>query len=96
MKVRWTAEAADDLKEISEYLWLNHPSWAQSTLQTIYQSAMALRHQPALGRPAQDGSHRRELYLNPLPYFCTYRLEANAVSILQVRHTSREASVHLQ
>lgn len=42
MKVRWTPQAADELEEISEYLWRERPGLAQSTIQKLYSGAQSL------------------------------------------------------
>jgi toxin ParE1/3/4 len=90
MRARWTPEAAEDLKEIADYLWKNRPAWAQSTVRLIYRSVMTLARYPSLGRTSGEFGERRELYLHPLPYLCIYRIEQDSVSILQIRHTARD------
>jgi plasmid stabilization system protein ParE len=79
MRIRWSLEAADDLKEISDYLRLHRPEFAHSTVARIYAELMALRRFPGIGRPSRSRAGCRDLILAPLPYICTYSVDAYAV-----------------
>ncbi len=66
-KLRWSVAAANDLEDIANYIFLNHPSFAVATLQRLYDAAKSLKNFPLMGRPGRvEGT--RELVLAPLPY----------------------------
>lgn len=44
--------AANDLEEISNYLYLHHPSFALHTIQRLYDAVKSLKSHPRLGRSA--------------------------------------------
>jgi toxin ParE1/3/4 len=84
-KLRWSEASVQDLEEISEYLHRNHPSFAQETIQRIYNSARSLRQFPEKGR---HGKLRgtRELALAPLPYVIVYSVHSERVHLLRIFH----------
>ena len=89
MRLRWTAEAANDLEDISDYLLEHWPSRAQSTVRRIYDEVSTLRKFPRMGRETERPGVRA-LVISPLPYVCVYRIEADAVVLLHLFHTSRD------
>lgn len=96
MRVRWSLDAADDLEDISKYLHLHRPEFAHSTIVRIYAELMGLRRFPHIGRPSRSRAGCRELVLVPLPYVCTYSVDAYAVNNLQIRHMAREPMAEIQ
>ncbi len=74
MRVRWTTNAADDLKRIVEHIRKDNPAAAQRTAQTIYKGIAALRTMPARGRVGRL-ENTRELVVTPLPYIAITRLQ---------------------
>jgi hypothetical protein len=50
MRLRWTPAASDDLESIRDYLAQHLPTFAQSTILEIYQTAQTLRSTPYRGR----------------------------------------------
>ena len=50
MRIRWTAAAASDLQQISDYLKRHHPHYRQPTLRKIYDAMRALKNWPERGR----------------------------------------------
>ena len=81
--------AADDLEEISNYLYLHHPSFAASTIQRLYNSAKSLKQFPFAGRMGKKNG-TRELVLAPLPYLMIYLVDEESVHILRFLHTSQD------
>jgi toxin ParE1/3/4 len=81
--------AADDLDEISNYLYLNNPSFAATTIQRLYDSTKLLRAHPHSGRLGKK-SGTRELVLAPLPYVVMYAVDEHAVHVLRILHGSRD------
>jgi plasmid stabilization system protein ParE len=59
MRLRWTPSAADDLESLSDYLALNLPSLAQSTILEIYQTILTLRSTPHRGRAGREEGTRQ-------------------------------------
>jgi plasmid stabilization system protein ParE len=49
MRVRWTANAADDLSRIVEHIGRDNPSAAQRVARTIYNGVASLRRFPDRG-----------------------------------------------
>ena len=92
MRVRWTPDAASDLEGIHAYLSVEHPELVQSTVLFVYREIKALARFPMMGREAVRPGFR-ELYLAPLPYLCTYRVEEDAVVILRIHHTAQNRVV---
>jgi len=81
--------AADDLEGIGNYLYLHHPSLADSTIQRLYASAKSLKQFPLAGRVGKK-SDTRELVLAPLPYLLIYSVHEQSVHILRFLHTSQD------
>lgn len=81
--------AADDLKQISDYLHQHHPSFAAPTVQRLYDAARSLKEYPFVGRPGRIAG-TRELVLAPLPYVLVYSVQDEFVHVLRYLHTLRE------
>jgi toxin ParE1/3/4 len=88
-RLRWSAAAANDLEQISEYLHQHPPSFAAPTVQRLYDAARSLKELPFVGRPGRK-TGTRELVLAPLPYVLVYSVQDEFVHILRFLHTSRE------
>ena len=86
MRIVWTAEAADNLDAIVSYIELFHPPAARRIATRLIELADSLADFPERGRDAGQG--RRELTVVP-PYILRYRVEAERVVILRVRHGAR-------
>ena len=87
-RIRWASAAADDLEVIRNYLAEHHPSFMQSTVRQLYDTARALRQMPNRGRVGQtEGT--RELVMAPLPYIIVYGVEPDMVHIFRVLHTAK-------
>ena len=89
MRLRWTLPAAEDLKDIKEYLAKHYPHFAEPTVRTIYQRIRSLKRSPNRGRPGHR-SGTRELALTPLPYVVVYSVNAEAVQILHIYHGAQD------
>lgn len=90
MKRLVIAEPAErDLEEIVDYIALDNPSAAQSVYWEIVTAAERLPEFPALGRPGRY-PETRELSVSDLPYLIVYEVNAEAVTIVAVFHTSRD------
>jgi plasmid stabilization system protein ParE len=81
--------AADDLEGIANYLYLHHPSFADSTIQRLYDAAKSLKAFPYAGR-AGTKSGTRELVLAPLPYLLIYAVDDRSIHILRFLHSAQD------
>jgi toxin ParE1/3/4 len=88
MRVRWTAAAATDLQQISDYLREHHPQYRQATLRKLYESVRSLKTSPRRGRLGRvDGT--RELLFPPMPYVAVYRVGEDAIEVLRIWHSAQ-------
>ncbi len=91
-RVMWRARARLDVERLYDFLWQKAPEAATRAAQFILEGATLLETSPRLGRPLQDGTGRRELFLSfgASDYVLRYLLvDEETVLILRVWH-SRE------
>lgn len=89
MKIRWLADAVNDLVEIQDYIANDNPHAAESVAKHIKICANSLKEHPGIGRPGRvEGT--RELVVPGLPYIIPYRVKNNVVEILRVLHGAME------
>jgi toxin ParE1/3/4 len=84
-RIIWSLQAAHDLKSIREYIGQFNPSAASSFAVRLLEAAESLSEFSERGRPR---SQRRELVV-VWPYIIRYRIEADRIVILRVRHGAR-------
>jgi toxin ParE1/3/4 len=85
--ILWTEEAVSNLQAIETYISAFNPAAAHRLAMRIIDAADSLADFPNRGRKA--GADRREI-VSVWPYIIRYRVEADAVLILRVRHGARE------
>lgn len=83
----WTDEAVAHLEAIVTYVSVYDPSAAERLGQRLMELADSLAEFPDRGREAADG--RREM-TTVWPYILRYRVEAERVVILRIRHGARD------
>ncbi len=86
MKIIWSPLAVDRASEIAEYIAQDNPTAAENWINAIFTHVEQLKKFPESGRivPEINNDFFRELtYGN---YRIIYRIEANRVSILTIRH----------
>jgi len=89
MRVRWTADAADDLDRISDYIASDRPEVARRIALHIVRTIDALETFPNRGRLGRvEGT--RELVLVPLPFIAVYEVHEGEVQVLRVLHGAQE------
>jgi toxin ParE1/3/4 len=89
MNVVWLREASCALDAHYDYLAARNPKAARLVFTRIVATAKRLRQFPQSGRPGQlEGT--RELVVPGFPYVIVYRVDAAAVEILRVFHTSQD------
>lgn len=88
-KVRWTANAANDLASIVNYIHKDNPDAARRVAKTIFDAVSELRKFPSRGRIGVVDK-TRELVFAPWPYIAVYEVMEDEVQVLRIRHTSRD------
>jgi len=73
MRVRWTADAADDLERISDYVAENRPESARRVAQSVVERIGTLETFPRLGRPSRVRG-TREVGFPPLLFVTVYEV----------------------
>jgi plasmid stabilization system protein ParE len=89
-KVIWRERAAADIARLRSFLSDKDTKASQRAMRVIYGGGELLATHPKLGRPIDDGSHRRELYLafGSGFYIIRYFADANdTVVIVRVWHS---------
>ena len=89
MRVRYTPRARDDLAAIYHYLDQRSPVGAQLVKATIERRIRLLEEFPFIA-PMTDEAGVYELSIIRYPYKVYYRVEADEVRIVHIRHASRE------
>lgn len=88
MKLRWTPNAAEDLESIYVYLREHRPEWAESTIRSLYRTALSLRTMSDRGRTGKMPG-TKELVLDRMPYIIVYRISGQVVELIHFNHTSQ-------
>jgi len=87
-KVVWLPEAIDDTRRLFEFLKEKNLSAAARAAQAIRNGAGQLADFPDIGRPMNDGTGRRELFVpfGANSYVLRYILDAQRIVIIRVWH----------
>ena len=89
MKIVWSLPAEADLAEIWRFIAEDSPAAATDVENRIVEAVETLADFPAKGRVGKrDGT--RELVVHRTSCLIVYRIEAEAIGIVRVWHTSRE------
>jgi toxin ParE2 len=89
-KLRVLSPAEFDLAEAIDWYLERSVSAADRFLAEVNAAFSAIEQEPERF-PQWDSSHRYRL-LNRFPYYIAYRVEAEDVLIVAVRHTAREST----
>jgi toxin ParE1/3/4 len=87
MRVVWTKTALDAIEHAYNYLCEFNPHAAAHVAINLRDVGNGLANFPHRGRPV-PGTGMRET-MTAYPYIIRYRIAADAVFILRIRHTSR-------
>ena len=85
----WSPAALIDVQRLYRFLAPKNIDAAKRAVMAIRQGVKVLAQQPGIGRPVEDlPSEFREWIIDfgDSGYIASYRLEADAVTILAVRH----------
>ena len=88
MKLGYAPRALRDLESITAYLAQHSPSGATNVITAIKSSIDTLAAFPEMAPAVDDAGHRRLPVLR-YPYAIFYRIAADELLILHIRHTSR-------
>lgn len=86
-RIVWTEDAVANLEAIEAYVSLFDPAAAARLAARLIEVADSLAEFPDRGREAGDG--RREM-TTVWPYILRYRVEAERVIILRIRHGAQQ------
>jgi toxin ParE1/3/4 len=89
MTVRYTAAAVRDLTNIEAYIAQDDPERARALVRTVRACIDHLARFPRMGRPGKRPG-TRELILADVPYLAIYRLRADRVEVLRIRHQRQQ------
>jgi addiction module RelE/StbE family toxin len=85
MKIRWTEDALNHLREAYDYIQLDKPSAAARMADLIEAAAQNLSLFPEMGRPSKR-PRTRELLVPGTPFILVYRVSGDALQILALYH----------
>jgi toxin ParE1/3/4 len=85
MRVRWTADAADDLERICDDIAEDRPDSARRVAQSVIDGIGTLETFPNLGRVGRvQGT--REIAFPPLPFVAIYEIREEQIVVLRILH----------
>ena len=92
MNVVWLPEARQDIEHLFEFLLAKNPAAARQSIQTIRQGADLLEQFPDSGRPMNDDTRRRELFVpfGSSHYVLRYMIDGETIVIIRVWHSREE------
>ncbi len=88
MNIVFTPEAADELEQVLERIYLVSPSGAKHVSERIQKILGYLAAHPHAGTKSNRAGMRR-LVVNPYPYAIYYGLTEDSIMILGVRHAAQ-------
>jgi toxin ParE1/3/4 len=89
MKIVFSPQARDDLRDIFLYISGDNPDAARSLLQRIRSRITDLKDSPHIGRPGRVPG-TRELVIPGTAYIAPYQVSGDQLQILRVYHGSRQ------
>ncbi len=95
--IKWLPEALADVRRLHEFVKAQHPGAAARAAQAILDGAELLARAPDLGRPMDDGTGRRELFITfgAGAYVLRYINDDDSTPvIIRVWHSREDRSPH--
>ena len=89
MRVVWSPQAREDLREIYLYIAEENPSAARLVQARVKKLVAFLKDNPHIGYPGRVPK-TRELVIPRTPYIVPYRLRDDYIEILRVYHGARK------
>lgn len=94
-QITWLPEALIDVERLRAFLKDKNPNAAARAGQTLRDGANYLAGFPEVGRPMNDQSARRELFLpfGAGAYVLRYRIDGDNIVIIRVWHSKERRGV---
>ena len=90
MKLRWDAQALQDLREIHRYIAANSSRAVADRVRRHFQArARVLLQSPRMGVPSSQPGVRT-LQPTRYPYRIYYAVQGDDIVVLHIRHTARQ------
>lgn len=89
MKVRWTAPAANQLREIFGYIAAGNPGATARTVRHIRNSILQTAQMPNTGRAGRVAG-TREIVIPGTTYLVAYRIHDEMMHVLAIMHAARQ------
>lgn len=88
-KLIWSPQAIEDIEAIAEYIARDSASYAESTVERIFQAPEKLMQFPKLGRvvPEKNDESVREIFV--FQYRIIYEIVVSEIHVLTVVHGKR-------
>jgi len=88
MDLIWLPDARDDVERLFKFLVEVNPTAAEKAVRLIQAGAGMLLAQPEIGRPFDDDTRRRELFLpfGARGYVLRYRIVGDVIVVIRVWH----------
>lgn len=89
MRVRWTIPAANQLRNIFEFIAVDNPVAAYRTVRRIREAILLAARMPSSGRLGRvDGT--REITVSGTSYLVAYKIAENLIHVLAILHGAQE------
>lgn len=89
MKVRWTAPAVNQLRNIFDFIATDNPLAAYRTVRRIRESILLTARMPSSGRIGRvEGT--REITVPGTSYLVAYKILENMIHVLAILHGAQE------
>ena len=89
MKVRWTITAADQLREIFDYIAADNPAAAAGIVRRIRSAIQQTARMPGVGRIGRVPG-TREIVVPGTTYLVAYRITQGALQVLAIPHGAQQ------
>jgi toxin ParE1/3/4 len=89
MRLRWSAAAANDLANITEYLFEKTPQHAARMVRSLYDAVSSLKTYPNRGRQGKKAG-TRELAVRSSPYVVVYQVSGEIVYVARILHGAQK------
>jgi addiction module RelE/StbE family toxin len=93
MKIVFSPQARDDLREIFLYIASDNPDAARALLKRLRSRITDLKDTPHIGRPGRVPG-TRELAIPGTAYIAPYQVSGDQLQILRVYHGARQWPNH--
>jgi addiction module RelE/StbE family toxin len=89
MKIRWTVPAANQLREIFDYIAAGNQVAAVRTVRHIRNSILQTAQMPNAGRIGRV-ANTREIVVPGTSYLVAYRILEDMIHVLAIMHAARQ------